>query len=71
MQWLQALEMMLMAPGIDRQATTAMVIIAVFGLEVELRALKSLIDRFWRKAAVPRHVCYGGKGDLPVARLDF
>ena len=41
MQWLQALEMMLMAPGIDRQATTAMVIIAVFGLEVKRALFKS------------------------------
>jgi len=34
MQWLKALGLMLMTSEIDRQATIAMVIIAVFGLDV-------------------------------------
>ena len=34
MPWLKALGMLMIAPEIDRQATIAMVIIAVFGFEV-------------------------------------
>jgi hypothetical protein len=41
MQWLKVLEMMLMTSGTDRQATIAMVIIAVFGLEVIRVLVKS------------------------------
>ena len=41
MEWLKALGMMLMTSGTDRQATIAMVIIAVFGLEVIRVLVKS------------------------------